>query len=111
MDWIMYSDNYKWGELIFGNLVFRIEHQHESLWRRSPPGVCFPEKHVPGFSGMSFNCFCQNNVQKLAPGSQDWGTGLLRLGEPLAAAGGTLRADHIHLVFKTTSKNPVGKPS
>ena len=36
------------GGIILG-VVFGIEHKHKSLWRRSPPGVCFQNKHVPVF--------------------------------------------------------------
>ena len=45
---------FQWVERVGGiilGVVFGIEHKHKSLWRRSPPGVCFQEKHVPVFLG------------------------------------------------------------
>ena len=44
-------------------------------------------------------------------GSWAWGAGILRLGEPLAVAGGTRPGKLSPGVFKKLSKNPLGQPS
>ena len=54
-------------------------------------------------------CFFNFGIRYWTP--QARGTGLLRLGNPQAATGGTLRADLMYQPFKKLYKNPLGKPS